>query len=833
MNTRFILALLVPCTFCVAQSTLTTPSEALRGGSASTTASEAGEPQSQFQAPVPLGGNPGPNAMNQASPDVHAVEVPAILPNHSRIAGPLSTRSEFERYAEDATGRRLPVYGRQLFDLVPSTFAPVENVPVPADYVLGPGDQLLIRAWGKIDLDSRVTVDRNGQINLPKVGTLTVAGLRYSQVESFLHSAIAALFKDFELNVTLGQLRSIQIFVLGDARQPGAYTISSLSTLVDALFASGGPSAVGSMRHIQLRREGQIVTEFDIYDLLEKGDKSRDARLLPGDVILIPPIGPQVAISGDVNQPGIYELKGEATVGAALQNAGGMTSFADAERAVLERVENHSRREVLEFALDKAGQSRLLKGGDLLRVLALSPRFSNAVILRGSVAQPGLYAWRVGMRVSDLIPSRAFLITRKYWNQQNHLVRPESGNPFASQLRDASGNQRAEAFGDPRARALEDSGIDALRDRRNDTLEDSPTDSAGTLPNGEPRNQELDALGTRRAEQTIGTGSTTIASIGQNSAEINWEYALIERLDERDLSTRLIPFNLANALDNPTAADNQLLAAGDVVVIFSRADLELPMEKHASFVRVGGEVNAPGVYRVNPGDTLRDVVQRAGGLTQHSYLYASIFTRVSTRTAQESQLRQSAEQLQRELVSKFANSTQQAGQTGADQQAQLAMQQAALARLTSIKPTGRVVLSMQPEAVATTDIPDLPLEDGDSFYIPLRLSTVQVAGAVYNANAFRYEPGERLVAYLNDAGGATREADQKRIFVIRADGTVVSRQSRNIHSHGSYENLRLLPGDAIVVPDKLHASSKMSDFLQTTQFMSQLALTAAALSVIK
>jgi protein involved in polysaccharide export with SLBB domain len=195
--------------------------------------------------------------------------------------------------------------------------------------------------------------------------------------------------------------------------------------------------------------------------------------------------------------------------------------------------------------------------------------------------------------------------------------------------------------------------------------------------------------------------------------------------------------------------------------------------------------------------------------------------------------------MQRDLVSRFANATPQTGQTGADQQAQLSMQQAALARLSSIKPTGRVVLAMKPDAATIGDIPDFPLEDGDTFYIPPRLSTVQVAGAVYNANAFRHQPGKRLIAYLNDAGGATREADQRRIFVIRADGTVISRQSRNnytqgyFYSHGTFEKLRLLPGDAIVVPEKLRVSSKMNEFLQTTQLMSQMALTAAALSVVK
>jgi polysaccharide export outer membrane protein len=792
MRPKFFLAILLPCTFCAGQSVLTTPVGVTQSAPASSPASAAGAAQTPIQGPAQVGDHPTSVAIAPVTPTAPTTESPAPAPNPTRVVGPLATKSEFEQFAEDATGRPLPVYGRQLFDEVPTTFAPVENVPVPAGYVLGPGDQLLIRAWGKIDLDSRVTVDRNGQINLPRVGTLTVAGLRYEQVEGFLHSAISALFKDFELNVALGQLRSIQVFVLGDARQPGAYTVSSLSTLVDALFASGGPSATGTMRHILLRREGGTIAEFDIYDLIEKGDKSRDVRLLPGDVIFIPHIGPQIAISGDVNQPGIYELKGETTVGAALKDAGGMTSLADAERAVLERIENHSSREVVEFALDSSGQARLLKDGDLLRVFPLSPKFVNAVTLRGSVAEPGLYPWKDGMRVSDLIPSRASLITRDYWNQQNHLVQPGPDRPFAKRAADAQGNPLMDAFGNPRT----------------------------------------DSFGSPRTDQPEGAGSRTVSSIGKNTAEINWEYALIERLDERDLSTRLIPFNLGNALDNSAATDNQPLKPGDVVTIFSRADLELPMEKHASFVRVGGEVNASGVYRVNPGDTLRDVVEKAGGLTPHSYLYASILTRVSTRLAQEKELKKASEQMQTELISKYANATPTTGQTAADQQAQLGLQQAAIARISAIQPTGRIVLGMKPGAATVEDIPNFPLEDGDAFYIPPQAATVQVSGDVYNANAFRFEHGNRLSAYLDAAGGPTREADGKRIFVIRADGTVISRQSRNNHTHGNFENLTMFPGDTIVVPQKFRTSNGLQNMANYAQIISGAAMTGAVLATV-
>jgi protein involved in polysaccharide export with SLBB domain len=793
---------------------------------------------------------------------------PARIPAPYRFVGPITTKSDFERFAEDGTGRRLPVYGRRLFDEVPTTFAPVERVPVPTDYVIGPGDELLIRAWGKIDLDSRVTVDRNGQVYLPRVGTLNVAGLRYEQLEGYLHAAISALFKDFELNVALGQLRSIQIFVLGSARQPGAYTVGSLSTLVNALFASGGPSATGSMRHIQLRRGDRLRAEFDIYDLVQKGDKSHDVPLLPGDVIYIPHIGAQVAISGNVNEPGIYELKGETTVAAALDGAGGLTNLAGAERVLLERIDNHSSRRVAEFPLDAAGLARMLRDGDLLRIYPLSPKFENAVTLRGNVAQAGRYVWKEGMRVSDLIPSRDFLITRDFWNRQNQPTPRNTDHPFGTQRAgqfgyqqtgqmgnrrtdqsvnrrnnqdgdqpadrygnqpmEQYGSQPSDEYGNPRTRQFGTLPMDRFEDQSTDQPGNQPSDQFEDQPTGNPGDQRTGMSGA--GDRSASSRTTMIATVGRNNAEINWEYAVIERLDEHDLSTRLIPFRLVNAIDNRASVDNQLLRAGDVVTIFSRADLDLPMEKHASFVRVGGEVNAPGVYRVNPGETLRDLVESAGGLTPHSYLYASILTRVSTRHAQEEELRQATQQMQRELFARYANATPTTGQTGADQQAQLTFQQTALARLSSIKPTGRVVLEMKSDATTAADIPDFSLEDGDTFYVPPRLSTVQVAGSVYNANAFRHQPEKSLIAYLNDAGGATREADEKRIFVIHADGTVISRQSRN--SHGRFEKLALLPGDAIVVPEKLKVSSRMADLLQATQFMSQTALTAAALSVV-
>jgi polysaccharide export outer membrane protein len=774
MTGKLSLFLLLSCTLCAGQYTMTTPST-----SSQSSPTAAGEGTSTQLSPTLSGEEEGTSTQflpTESGADKGRVadksksslkfkaktedeaDTEEEAPESTRKVGPLTARSDFERFAEDAAGRRLAVYGRRLFNEVPSTFAPMDHIPVPADYAVGPGDELLIRIWGKIDLDTTVTVDRNGQIALPKVGTLNVAGLRYEQLSSYLHTALGVIYKGFELNVTLGHLHSIQIYVLGSARQPGAYTVSSLSTLLDALFASGGPSATGSMRHIQLRRGDQTLTELDVYDVLRKGDKSHDVQLLPGDVIYIPPVGPQVAIVGNVNEPGIFELKGDTNVSAALEDAGGLTNLATTERVLLERIENRQKRRVDQFALDAAGLQRLLRDGDLLKISPLSPQFENAVMIRGNVASPGRFPWHEGMRVADLIPSREVLVTSDHWNQQNH---------------------RAD-------------------ERHTDMMTD----------------------------------------IAETNAEINWDYAAIERLDEHDLSTRLIPFNLGNAIDNPAASDNQLLKAGDVITVFSRKDLPLPLEKHATFVQVGGEVNAPGVYRVEPGETLRGIVERAGGLTSHSYLYAAQLTRVTTKRMQQEQIELSINRLKKELTSQYANAPSSstastaASANAAEDQTKLGMQSSLISQISSVQASGRVVLGIKPDAKTVEDIPDFPLEDGDSFFIPPQLGTVQVIGEVYNANAFRYQANKRLRAYLDDTGGATRLADVKRIFLIRADGTVVSRQAHSSWS-GDFENMALMPGDAIIVPPKLKAPGGfMEELPMITQIISQTAMAGAVLSLI-
>jgi len=668
--------------------------------------------------------------------------------------------TNFQQLVATSLGQTLPIYGENLFENVPTTFAPVDRVPVTADYVLGPGDELLIRAWGQIDLDVHARIDRNGAIYIPKVGNLNVAGLRYSQLLDFLKSHIGRIYQNFDLNVTMGELRSIDVFVVGQARRPGRYTVSSLSTLANAVFASGGPSPSGSMRHIQLKRGSTVIADFDLYDLLIKGDKSKDVLLQPEDVIYFAPIGAQVAMGGQVNNPAIYELKTEASLGDVLQLAGGLGTTAYGGKVYVEQITNRQDRSIEEIKLDASGLALLLKDGDVLNFSPISPRFVNSVTLRGNVASPGRYPWHEGMRISDLIPNREFLITREYWNQQNAI---------------------------------------------NLQMQEGRTRLSGELND-----------------------------VRRNAPEINWDYAVVQRMSSQDLSTELVPFNLGKAVLEHQDSSNLVLQPGDIVTIFSQADLRVPREQQTKLVRLEGEFVSAGIYRAQPAQGLRALVAQAGGLASSAYLYAAVFTRESTRIQQQERLDMVISQMERDLARQAAQSSQNArtGDEANASRAALEAQRASLDKLRQLKADGRIVLNLHPDDTSLDAIPDIPLEDGDQFYVPSRPIVVSVVGDVYNQGSFIQRPGKTVSRYLRDAGGPTRNADKGRIFVVRANGAVVSKDAASGFWSGGFESMVMMPGDAVVVPEQLNPGAAWRNFKDFAQILFDFGLAAAAVKVL-
>lgn len=676
--------------------------------------------------------------------------------------------SQFQMFVQEATGQLLPMFGSELF-ANPSAYVPDSSQPAPSDYVLGPGDEIQLQVWGAVEFSGAFIINRNGQIALPKVGTVTLSGVSIRNLEGVLQSQLSRVFTNFSLSATMGRLRSIQVYVVGQAQRPGTLKISSLSTLVNALFASGGPTATGSMRAIQLKRGGRVVTTLDLYEFVAKGDKTKDVPLQAGDVIVIPPAGPRVAVTGALDTAAIYELKpGANTLGDVLALSGGVPALANTGKAVLERIvpSQTPPRRVQDVALDAAGLRTALNDGDVLTVLGISPAFGNAVTLQGTVAAPLRYGWFAGMKLLDLIPERDALITADYYKRKNMLVQ----------------NTNTQAAG-------------------------------GTLVN---RSRNL-------------------------ADQINWDYAVIERLNRDTLTTDLIPFNPGKLLLQRDATQNLPLQPGDVVTILSDNDLRLPQTRQTRLVRVEGEVAAPGVYPALPGETLPQLLQRIGGLTPNAYLFGTEFTRESVRLRQQENLdtlvRRLEGQTQSQSASVLANlRSDNAAQAQMLQQQQQAQLQSQITRLKTMRSNGRMALELDAKSTDLAALPALPLEDGDRVVVPALPGFVMAFGSVNNENVFIYKPGKTVGDVMRTAG-LTEDAEPDQAFVLRADGTIVARRDRGGLFGGGFESMEVMPGDTLVVPAQVDRESRYNFITRAlkdwTQIFSNFGLGVAAIKTIK
>ncbi|MGA3049778.1 MAG: SLBB domain-containing protein [Terracidiphilus sp.] len=760
---------------------------------------------------------------------------------------PPDSPTEFQRFVAASTGQVLPIFGASLFRNVPSTFSPDDLAPATPEYLLGPDDELRIRIWGQVNYSGNLRVDRSGSIYIPQVGSVHVSGLQFSALDQHLREAVGRIFRNFDLSVDLGRIRSMQIYVTGQARRPGVYTVSSLSTLVDALFASGGPSPQGSLRHIQVNRGGKTVADFDLYALLVHGDKSKDVRLMPEDVLYIPAVGLQVAVLGSVHSPGIYEMSDGETIGSLLDAAGKTTALSSNARISLDRVGQDKLRQAMEFPFDASGLSAQLSDGDILQIHSILPAFHKTVTLRGNVANPGHFGWHEGMHLSDLIPDRDSLVSRDYWWKRSHLGLPAPEfEPIISTIGDG---QRPAEF------SSRGPTTSVTQETLTSALTASPSTPGSTSPGPTSPNDLQDANSSRTGSQNsgptrsngaVGSQIVQVSSAGQSkknevrllAPDINWDYAVIERLDSESLKTSLISFDLGKLVLNHDASQDIALQPGDTITIFSQADIAVPLDRQTKYVDLEGEFVHSGVYSVQIGETLRDVVRRAGGLTPRAYLYGSEFTRESTRVLQQQRLDEYVRSASMETergtqalaVSGGASST-----SAADVAASQTVGQQLIARLSQIRATGRIVLQFQPSSASISDVPAVSLENGDRFVVPFAPSMINVVGAVYDQNSFLFQPRRTVGQYLKLAGGANRNADWRHSFVIRADGSVVSRSDQkgySLWSSSSFDQLRLNPGDTVVVPDKTLRPTALRNVLDWTQVFSQLALGAAAINVL-
>jgi protein involved in polysaccharide export with SLBB domain len=722
----------------------------------------------------------------------------------------------------------LKPFGYDLFAGSPTTFAPATDVPVPSEYVVGPGDTLQIQLIGSSKGRYALVVGRDGRINIPDLEPIPVAGLRFEQVRERLEAVVREKMIGTEVSVNMGELRSIRIFVLGDAEMPGSYTVSGLSTMTNALFVSGGVKEIGSLRNIQLKRAGRTVSTLDLYDLLLAGNTSGDARLLPGDVIFVPPVGATVGLAGEVRRPAIYELKKETSVAQLLELGGGLLPEADPSLATLERVNSERQRVTVDVNLSAAsGRQFTLQAGDTLRVPTIRPILENSVIISGHVHRPGEYQYTAGMRLSDVLPSLDEL--KPDADQRYILVRREMPTDrqvrvFSADLEKALADPNGSANFElaPRDRIYvfdRESGRDRiieplLRELQLQSRIDEPTlkvSVAGKIKI--PGTYPLEP-GMRVSDLLRAGGSLDEAAYGGQAELTRYEVG-----SNGARQAELIDIDLRKVLNGDPAA-NLALRPFDYLVI-----KEVPLWAAQEEVEIRGEVRFPGRYPIHRGETLRSVMARAGGLTDLAFPEGAIFTREELKERERKQLATLATRMESDLAQASLMAAQE---TGRDASQSLAVGQSLLASLRDAKPVGRLVIDLKRATLAQSGSEqDIVLKDGDRLLVPRVVQEVTVIGEVQSATSHLYRNDLGRDDYIAMSGGLTPRADDDHIYVVRADGSVVTRSGNAWFSGGGVD---IKSGDTIVAPLDTERMRPLPFWIAVTTIIYNLSIAAAAVN---
>jgi polysaccharide export outer membrane protein len=730
----------------------------------------------------------------------------------------------------------LKPFGYDLFEGVPSTFAPVSDIQVPIDYIVGPGDTLNIQLYGNEPSSYELTVERDGRIKFPKLGPIMVSGMSFDAARETIEQRVAKQLIGSRVSVTMGNLRSIRVFVLGEAEKPGSYTVSGLSTMTNALFVSGGVKKIGSLRNIELKRNGRLITTLDLYDLLLHGDTSGDRQLLPGDVIFIPPIGSIVSVYGAVRRPAIYELKGEKTAEQAIGLAGGLLPDADAKLGQLERILPSRLREMQNVDLSAAaGRATAVENGDKLKVPEIRPTLENSVVLSGYVFRPGQFEYHAGLRLSDVL------------NSFDEL-KPEADIHYIMIRREVPPEERIEVISADLMRVLAAPGTAA-------DPELHPRDqiivfnlSAGRARILEPIIRDLELQATpEKPEQVvridgrvkvpgryplepamhvsdlIRAGGSLEDSAYRGQAELT-RYAVVDG-DARE--TELIPVNLAAIRRGDPGADLQLKPYDTLVI------KPVPSWMEPGNIELSGEVRFPGIYPIHQGETLHSVLERAGGFTEAAFPYGAIFIREDLKKREKEQLEVLANRLQTDLaalslqaVAGSAATSNAAGGVAAAQGLQVGQQ--LLVQLRETKPVGRLVINVEGVLKGRAGgLNDVLLRSGDRLLVPKKTQEITILGEVQAPTSHVYRQGLTRNDYIAKSGGATQKADQKRIYVVRANGDVVANGRTGWFRRT--QSIEMRPGDTIVVPLDTERIRALPLWQAVTQIMYNLSIAVLAI----
>ncbi len=755
-----------------------------------------------------------PRNTNPPPPDTSASNTPELL-HRTAPLNLLSMRDLYTQVPDQSSS--LKRFGSDVFTSrsMGSKQTPID-LPVGPDYILGPGDGINIDLWGGVTQQFTRVVDRAGRVVLPEAGPVVVAGMSLEQAQRVIQDALAIQYRDARVEVSVARLRTIRIYVVGDVQRPGAYDVSSVSTPLNALYAAGGPTAIGSLRTVRHYRGKQLIRDVDLYDFLLRGVRTDTERLEPGDTILVPPVGEQVTLSGMVRRPAIYELRTEENLSEVLELAGGVLVSAQMRQIKVERIQAHQHRVTLDVNIpdgggrgssQKAFEAFAIQDGDHVIVAPILPYSERSIYVDGHVIRPGKYPFHDNMSLSDVLHSYQDLLPEPA--EQGEIVR----------LRPPDYRPETIEFDLPQVLI----GNDPVFLQPFDTVRvfgryefDAPTvtiQGEVRRPGHYPLPEDLTAA------QLVRMAGGFKRSALLDAADL----ASYDIKDGRKVVSHRVTLNIGRAVKDKDPSADVVLKAGDVLTIHQISG----WNDIGASILIKGEISYPGTYGIQDGERLSSVLKRAGGFPASAYPQGAVLVRKQVRELEE----KSRDELVKQLESTSAGARVSPNMNATEQTASLqlivAQQQQVVQRLKNQPPTGRLVIKINSDIASWENTPvDIELRSGDILTIPKIPSFVLVSGQVYNAAAITYVPGKTAAWYLRHAGGSTNMANTKEIFVIRANGSVVGRRSAEWYGD-SVLDTKMQPGDVVVVPQKIIGGSMFwRNMLATAQVLSSIAITA-------
>lgn len=794
------------------------------------------------------------SGQSQRPQQVEVVEPIETTPDREREIAEYQEEKEQEQARKNGG---LKPFGYDLFAGSPTTFAPVTEIPIPNDYTLGPGDVLRVQLWGKENQQLELPISRDGTISFPQSGPQTVAGLSFDEARQQIKKRVSEQYIGVQASVTLGELRSMRVFVLGEARNAGSYTVSSLSTITNALYVSGGIQRNGSLRRIQHKRDGELIGELDLYDLLLAGDTSNDNRLQPGDVIFIPAVGDRVGIDGEVYRPALYELKGETNLQELVELAGGLTPQAYPQLVKIERNNEDFLRIIAEANLTTPkGRNAAVKPGDRIEVASISDITGQYVEVKGAATRTGKFAWVPGMRVSSLLNSLDTDLMQFADKQYAAIVRTNTDTDQISvinlRLRAATKNPKGEndillQEKDQLLIFADEGKVNAFSRDQNRNDQDIVSKSRSEAPNRDETNYSrfsreslfAPVLERLKSQARPGSPQQTIQVTG--SVRYPGEYPLPASKRVADAiyvagglkdSASLFTAELARfGVDETGTGETKIVDLNLQDVMKGRASVSLqsrdrlliksiPGFARTKTIQLDGEIRYPGEYTIRDGETLRDVLDRAGGLTSNAFPEGAVFTREKLRRLEAQRLREAEERLQGDLLGVQLEGDDIGGKNAerTDQVKDL------LEDVQDARPVGRMVINLA-AVVSDEGYQPIRLQDGDSLTVPGIPQSVSVFGEVQFPTSHLHTEGLTVDDYLNRSGGPTRQADESRVYVVKADGSVMLPEESRWFGGRSQQ---LAPGDTIIVPIDVDRLNQLELWTNVSQIVYQIALGAAA-----